>query len=894
MAHRSILPALALVAVALVCALTGLAPAQDTAAQDAAQDTGRPDVGARTTRVLLVDMDDVGHDLLSLAHTPRLDELAKTGRFFTTFVTSPSCSPSRAMLHMGAQTSHPDVLMGRVLLDTRHERTAYTLEPKELTPLAGLVQAAGRTTVKLGKWHLCMPEDAANTRTLGWQRYAGVMGNLRDEELDYLRYPKVQDGEIQLVEGRYLTTDETDDALAAIDARTDLISLSYHACHGPWSVPPLALLSAKSRAALKALGGPDAWAKLTPAEVAPLMLEALDHEVGRLVDAAREAGYTAFVFGDNGSSSFVGGDKKGFSDSGVVAPLWVAGPAVAPGTDPSLVSIADLYGTVAELMGIERSPATQGPHSLSMVSALQGGAHGREYAAAEIFGRLGDSPRERQRMRWTRMLRSTRYKLVWHRKGGEELSFYDLLADPGEEVDLLEAGELEGEAAAAFARMRAQMEADVAGSGREVTVSTSASAGPAAEPKTKILLVDLDDVGHAAVAAARTPTLDALRKSGRYYPTLVTAPTCSPSRAMLQTGAWCSHPDVLVGRVLRNKYKGSQAYALPVRPLQPLATFVASSGRTTAKVGKWHLSQASEVSHPIECGWQSYQGVISNLLIATDTYESFPKVTDGKTERLEGRYITSDETDDAIAAIGNNVDLVSLSYHAPHKPWHVPPAKLLEPRLDVAGQPMEIQGDGLSDEQLTLLMLEACDHELARVLAAAESHGYTVFVFGDNGGQNSRDETGGKGTFLDTGIVVPLWVTGPGVLPGEDSALVSMVDFYATIAELLGIERDPKSQGPHSQSFAASLSGGPTTRWYAYSEIFDKLGEDPRSRMNIQWQRAVRTGRYKLFQNRGAGYYTFVDLEADPGEEVNLLESLPLAPAAKTAYDALFKVLASI
>ena len=64
--------------------------------------------------------------------------------------------------------------------------------------------------------------------------------------------------------------------------------------------------------------------------------------------------------------------------------------------------------------------------------------------------------------------------------------------------------------------------------------------------------------------------------------------------------------------------------------------------------------------------------------------------------------------------------------------------------------------------------------------------------------------------------------------------------------------------------------------------------------MNIQWQRAVRTGRYKLFQNRGAGYYTFVDLEADPGEEVNLLESLPLAPAAKTAYDALFKVLASI
>ena len=407
----------------------------------------------------------------------------------------------------------------------------------------------------------------------------------------------------------------------------------------------------------------------------------------------------------------------------------------------------------------------------------------------------------------------------------------------------------------------------------------------------RVLLIDLDDVGHGVVAAARTPTLDGMRERGRYYTTLVTAPTCSPSRAMMQTGARCSHPDVLFGRVLRNKYKGSQAYALPTEPLMPIASLAVGAGLSTAKVGKWHLSQSIAPTHPNDCGWQTYRGSIANLIVKNDTYRSFRKVVKGKEKRLEGPYITTDETNDAIAAVTRGVDLVSVSYHAPHKPWHVPPAELLEPRLNADGEAIPFDVTALTEEDMTHLMLEACDHELGRLLKIAEEAGYTVFVFGDNGGQNSREEKGGKGTLYESGVTVPMWVVGPGVVPGVDDSLLSMVDFYGTVTDLLGIERDRSTQGPDSVSFAPTLRGEPGTRTHAYTEIFDVLGEDPRRKTKIQWRRAVRGERFKLFENRGARFKALYDLEKDPGEAVNLLEHLPLSAEALAANRVLDELL---
>ncbi|MEM8710555.1 MAG: sulfatase-like hydrolase/transferase [Planctomycetota bacterium] len=408
-------------------------------------------------------------------------------------------------------------------------------------------------------------------------------------------------------------------------------------------------------------------------------------------------------------------------------------------------------------------------------------------------------------------------------------------------------------------------------------------------PATRILLVDLDDVGHATVKSARTPTLDGLTRTGRHFTTLVTAPTCSPSRAMLNTGARCSHPNVLLGRVIRAKYKGSQAYSLPTEPLVPLAKLVAQSGRRTAKIGKWHLAQDSELAHPGACGWQEYTGVFSNLKVGKSTYTSYTRTAGGKAAPADGPYLTTQETDDAIDAVKRGVDLVSLSYHAPHKPWHRPPATL------VSKESQAIPADApLVETELAALMLEACDRELGRLLEAAETAGYVVFVFGDNGGQDSTREVGGKGTFLDSGIVVPMWAKGPGIQPGVDESIVSMVDFYATVAELFGIERAPATQGPHSISFAGALKGEPGAREWAYAEIFTVLGEDPRKRMNIQWQRAVRGKRFKLFENRGGRHTALFDLDADPFEQRNLLDSKPLAPEALAAFNEYRGILAGI
>lgn len=381
---------------------------------------------ARAQRVLLVDLDDVGWDIVDETPTPTLDRLAAEGRTFTGFYTHPLCSPTRASLYQGAYSSHRDVLCGTPV----NANGQYELPLGPLQSLGQLLVDAGRTTAKVGKWHLCPDARPTHPNEAGWRYYAGNLENLRPSLGEsYYGFRKVVQGQWGWVD-KYLTTDETDDGVASVRAGFDLVSVSYHAIHTPFQLPP-----------------PDLYSGPPPtnnADLARAMLVALDKELGRLVEAALGAGYTVLVFSDNGTPEQIGGEKGHVTRGGVNVPMWAIGPGVAPGLDGGLVHSADLYATVCDLLGVPRPlPRLQGPDSRSFAARLGGATTPtRAFVYSDRWQPNGNDPRDGLPGSnvWRRGLRFGGWSLLVEDKDHPGLRFFDRVNDPREEVDLVPLG----------------------------------------------------------------------------------------------------------------------------------------------------------------------------------------------------------------------------------------------------------------------------------------------------------------------------------------------------------------------------------------------------------------------------------------------------------------------
>ncbi|MFI4946514.1 MAG: sulfatase-like hydrolase/transferase, partial [Burkholderiales bacterium] len=136
-------------------------------------------VGAAETRqrpnVLLIVADDLGYTDLSVLggeiRTPNLDALARSGLLLTSFLVSPACSPTRAMLLSGADT-HPaglGTMAGRAD-DNQKGRPGYEGHlSSRVVSVASLLRGAGYHTYMAGKWHLGL-EAAQGPHQLGFER----------------------------------------------------------------------------------------------------------------------------------------------------------------------------------------------------------------------------------------------------------------------------------------------------------------------------------------------------------------------------------------------------------------------------------------------------------------------------------------------------------------------------------------------------------------------------------------------------------------------------------------------------------------------------------------------------------------------------------------------------
>ncbi len=418
--------------------------------------------------ILLIIADDYGIDRMGLYNpgrtdlppTPTLDALAAQGVLFENAWSAPICSPTRATM-----------LTGRYGFRTNIGWRVYDGQPgirlDEFTLPMALDAGSNNAYAhaNIGKWHLsdAANGDADNPNQMGYDHYSGI---LQGGVQDYSAWREVTNGTSQLTNS-YATTKFVDDSLTWIEAQhaTDtpwFLWLAFNAPHTPFHLPPADLHSFDN------LSGTTADIEANPNAYYAAMVEAMDTEIGRLLDSmppAERAQTTVIFIGDNGTARQVIDPnynrqqaKGSLHSGGIHVPLLISGAAItAPGRrEPALVNSVDIYATVLDLAGIEMHsvlPSDTTVDAVSMLPYITNTAHNapRTFIWSERFN-TDLEPRNNVPPGIT--IRNAQYKLVQFDDATE--FFYDLTTDKYEANNLLEA-ELDAPQTAAYCALQSEI-----------------------------------------------------------------------------------------------------------------------------------------------------------------------------------------------------------------------------------------------------------------------------------------------------------------------------------------------------------------------------------------------------------------------------------------------------
>ena len=383
--------------------------------------------------ILLVIADDFGLDTSPCYDTgtekptmPTLERLCQTGLVFDRFWSAPECSPTRAAILTGRYGFRTGV--GAAL-----QRSEAGLSTDELSLQTLLAQQVGTryASAVIGKWHLATDANgwADHPARMGVSFYTGLLSGAAE---NYSRWQRTDNG-VTAPSTTYITTQITNDAIGWLGRQQApwFLWLAYTAPHAPIHLPPSNLHSRRD------LPGTAADIESRPLPYHFAMAEALDHELGRLLeslDAATRARTVVIFMGDNGTASAVtqpaserARAKGTLYEGGVHTPLIVSGASVARAgqREGALVGAVDLFPTIAQLAGEARDVWQDGRSFAALLS--DAGAPTRSDLYTEYFDSIRTAAEG-----WA--IRDQRYKLIVFASGARRL--YDLAQDPTEQRDL--------------------------------------------------------------------------------------------------------------------------------------------------------------------------------------------------------------------------------------------------------------------------------------------------------------------------------------------------------------------------------------------------------------------------------------------------------------------------
>ncbi len=295
-------------------------------------------------------LDDLGIPGTTFPSMPNLQFLADHGLSFSNAYAQPVCAPTRASIITGRHGFRHGV---------GHPSGSGTLNTDELTlPEIFTAQNSPYSIASFGKWHL--GGGATGPATIGgWPEFRGYLTNIPD----YFNWSKVVNG-VTSTSTDYVTTDQVDDTVSFINAETNpwFVWLAFSAPHSPYHNPPSHLHDYPTFATNNngSVSGSDQRAAYEAS------LQALDTEIGRLLETVDLSTTNIIIIGDNGTPGDVvqapyseDHSKDTLYEGGVRVPMIAIGPDVKiHGNSSKIVHCVDIFSTVLEIAGIDITRAT--------------------------------------------------------------------------------------------------------------------------------------------------------------------------------------------------------------------------------------------------------------------------------------------------------------------------------------------------------------------------------------------------------------------------------------------------------------------------------------------------------------------------------------------------------
>ncbi len=396
--------------------------------------------------------------------------------------------------------------------------------------------------------------------------------------------------------------------------------------------------------------------------------------------------------------------------------------------------------------------------------------------------------------------------------------------------------------------------------------------------KPNVLIILTDDQGYYDVAACGakdlvTPSMDNLFSDGMKFEYFyANCPVCSPTRASLLTGLY---PDKAgVPGVIRTHINNSWGF------LDPSAITIADQfkegGYKTAIIGKWHLG-LEKPNIPNERGFDYFHGYLGDMM---DDYWTHRRhgvnyMRENEKEIDPEGHATDIFTKWAIDYINIQSEsskpfFLYLAYNAPHSPIQ-PPEEWLEK--------VKKRAPDLNEKRANLVaFIEHLDHGIGQVINSLKQNNLyekTLIVFtSDNGGQlryaaNNGPLRDGKGSVYEGGLRVPTTIVWKNHISSgtvTNHKAITM-DLYPTLLEAVGIEVNHEIDGI---SFLPVLYGEKTSDKDRVLYFTRREGGTSYGGLTIQ---AVQLNEWKLLQNSPFESQELYNLQEDPYETINLIES---------------------